>query len=142
MKEVAEQLKSSADLVIYDSSPLLSVTDAMLVAPLVDSVILVLEAGRTGRDEVRRGAEALRRANSQAHFGTVLNKVTARERNYYYYSSNDSIGRQHHERSRVLSKIFGKWKRSSDTGRAKRGIVGRMLSRVRGQGEGVGRQRR
>ena len=84
MKEVVELLKNNADLVIFDSPPLLSVTDPMLVAPLVDGVLLVVDAHRTGRKTVKLGAETLQQAKLGI-MGTVVNKVSSRKGGSYYY---------------------------------------------------------
>ena len=86
VREIVRQLSNHADIVIFDSPPLLSVTDPLLLVPYVDSVLMVVDAQRTKRGAVRRGAEALHVANARVA-GTVLNKVTAGGggNNYYYY---------------------------------------------------------
>ena len=147
VKEVIEQLKSSADMVIIDSSPLLSVTDPMLLAPLVDGVLLVVDASHTGRDTLKRGAETL----SQAHpavTGTVLNKVSSRAGSYYHYyhyyyyhyyyygDSEDGAGQGRGGRvaallSKVMRRKRGSGRRAGSIG-AMRGAAGAILSRVRG----------
>jgi len=84
MKKMVEQLKTSADLVVLDSPPLLAVSDAMVLAPLVDGALLVVDTKRSGRDAVKRGAESLRQATPSV-MGTVLNKVTPKWGGYYHY---------------------------------------------------------
>ena len=111
MKEVIYELKTKVDLVILDSAPLLSVTDPMLLTPLVDGVLMVVDANRTGRDTVKRGAETLLQANPST-VGMVLNKVSSRGNGYYYYysqycyySQNGTGGRSNGKHGR-LSKVF------------------------------------
>ena len=115
MQEVVEQIKSAADLVIFDSPPLLAVTDPMLLISLVDGALLVVDAERARRDSVRRSAEILLQG-SPAFVGAVLNKVRGRGRgggyyyyyHNYYYSDGDGADGQHRlsKGYGVLNKVF------------------------------------
>ncbi len=60
-------------LVIFDLPPVLTTDDVLAFAPYVDSALLVVEEGKTLRDEVTRAIELLQRSN-QNLIGTVLNK--------------------------------------------------------------------
>ena len=102
MRKLMQQLKNRADLVIFDSPPLLSVTDPMLLAPMVYGVILVVDAQGTPRETVRQGATILRQA-MPGFSGTVLNKVKRGGGGYYYnyyyyYSSNNGTSSGHRGR--------------------------------------------
>jgi non-specific protein-tyrosine kinase len=77
MRAFLEKLRDQADLVIVDSSPLLPVTDAAVLASKVDGVLLVIDAGRTPRGEVRQAVESLRRVDARL-LGAVLNGVPQR----------------------------------------------------------------
>lgn len=82
MRELVEQLKQdSSRLVFFDLPPLLSVDDALAFSPLVDAVLLVVEEGRTSRDEIGRAMELLRATNV---LGTVLNKSSEATTAPYY----------------------------------------------------------
>ena len=74
MKGVAEALTNVADMVIFDSPPLLSVTDPLLLMGLVDNVLLVVDVQRTRRGILKRGAATLQHANAPL-VGTVLDRV-------------------------------------------------------------------
>lgn len=50
------------DVVVYDTPPLLSVADAVVLGRLVDGVVLVLRSGVTRRDQVAGCLETLRRS--------------------------------------------------------------------------------
>ena len=138
MKGVLEELETKADIIIFDSPPLLSVTDPMLVAPLVDGALLVVDVHRTGIGTVKRGAETLIQA-SPAVVGTVLNKVTAQGGAYYsYYYYNYSYyaqdGTDGHRPGRlaVISRLFRRG-RKSQTGTQRSGKRAGLLSKIFGR---------
>ena len=72
------------DWVIIDTPPILAVTDAAIVAPLVNNVMFVVGAEMTPWRLAERAVETLR-ANSRTPLVAVLNKVDF-ARNKYYYS--------------------------------------------------------
>ena len=72
------------DWVLVDTPPVLAVTDAVVLAPLVDGVAFVIGSEMTRRQHASRALETL--MISRAHlFGGVLNQVDL-QRNKYYYS--------------------------------------------------------
>jgi len=96
MQELIQQLKSEYDYVLFDSPPLIAVTDAVVMAPWVDGVVLVLRSGKTDRDAAVRAFELLRNVKANV-LGTLLNDVLPSYMYgsyyyyyyYYYYSSED-----------------------------------------------------
>ena len=68
-------------LVIFDLPPLLSADDALAFAPYVDAALLVVEEGKTTRDDITRAVGYLRRTEL---LGTVLNKSEEPTTGYYY----------------------------------------------------------
>ena len=83
-------LKRQFDILIIDTPPIIPATDALLLAPQTDGVLLVVKEGHTNREIIKRAAEQIRVAQANL-IGVVLNKVdTKRDRYYYsskYYSS-------------------------------------------------------
>jgi len=67
--------------VLFDLPPLLY-ADALAFAPLVDGIILVVEAGSTPREEITRALEMLK---AFPVLGCVLNKIDPIELSYGYY---------------------------------------------------------
>jgi protein-tyrosine kinase len=59
-------------IVVYDVAPVLSVDDALALAPNVDCMLMVAESGATSREDLRRSLELL---DGIPIVGTVLNKV-------------------------------------------------------------------
>lgn len=86
MDGLLEQLKSKYDLIIFDSPPLLSVTDAQIIAHKCDGAILVLNAKSTEKQQAIKAKEAIAVSNSKL-IGVVLNNyANAKEKYYNVYS--------------------------------------------------------
>ncbi|MDI6872259.1 MAG: CpsD/CapB family tyrosine-protein kinase [Bacillota bacterium] len=84
MVSLLDALRTQCDFVIVDTPPLLPVTDAALLAPKADGTILVVRAGRTPREAIRRGKQALEAADARV-IGVVLNQVAPRDHTYQHY---------------------------------------------------------
>lgn len=76
MEELIGELAGQADLVLFDSPPVVAVSDASVLATKVDGVLLVLNAGQTKRDYARRAKEALEKVHAHI-IGAVLNNTPA-----------------------------------------------------------------
>ncbi|MFA5028857.1 MAG: CpsD/CapB family tyrosine-protein kinase [Candidatus Methylomirabilota bacterium] len=83
MRELCEHLRSQSDLVIFDSPPVISVSDAMVLASLADGVVLVVRAGAFPSD-VARNAKAQLESVKATFLGVVLNSVDLKRDGYYY----------------------------------------------------------
>jgi capsular exopolysaccharide synthesis family protein len=93
MGEIITLLTADADIVIFDSPPLLSVADSVTLAARLDGVVLVVDAGRTRSGVLARAVELLSQANARV-WGVVLNRVKARSGDgYYYYYGSGGDGR-------------------------------------------------
>jgi len=82
MREVLAEARETFDVVLFDSPPLLAVTDAAVLSTMVDGVILVVRVGSTSREAVRRAAAHLRTVHSRI-LGAVLNDIDASRGGYY-----------------------------------------------------------
>jgi capsular exopolysaccharide synthesis family protein len=83
------QLKSRFDVVIFDVPPVLPVTDASLLAPKVDCVVIVYEIGRTSREALMRTKTQLESVGARIS-GVILNNTRPQTENlssypYYYH---------------------------------------------------------
>ncbi len=74
------------DHVIFDSPPMLSVTDAAIMAARMEAVIVVVQAGETPRNSVARATEKLRVVKARV-LGAVMNRVDTSSKTGYYYRS-------------------------------------------------------
>lgn len=90
MAELIRQLKDSVDVILFDSPPLLPVTDAAVLSKQVDGVVLVTKAKSTRRDAIRQALQRVDRVGSNI-VGGILNQSTAEAvashySSYYSYS--------------------------------------------------------
>ncbi|HAT4141590.1 TPA: CpsD/CapB family tyrosine-protein kinase [Clostridium perfringens] len=72
MDILLEKLSESYDLIIIDSPPLLSVTDAQIISTKVDGTALVIKANKVSRENVLISKYILEKLNSKI-LGAVLN---------------------------------------------------------------------
>jgi capsular exopolysaccharide synthesis family protein len=87
MSRLMKMLQHQFTHVVVDSPPIASFTDGVLIASMVDGVILVVHAGRSSRQVVRRSRQLLQEIGAKV-FGVVLNNVNLNTKdNYYYYQS-------------------------------------------------------
>lgn len=63
MEDVIGALKNKADYVLFDTPPVLAVTDTALLASKLDALLLVVKAGTTRRDQAQRAKDILARLN-------------------------------------------------------------------------------
>ena len=68
----------SADIILIDTPPVLSVSDSLVVAADSDGVVLISRSGRTRLDALRRASAAFERGAVRI-VGAVLNHRTSRE---------------------------------------------------------------
>lgn len=83
MEKLVEEMKRRYPerYVIFDCPPVVAVPDALVFSSYVDGVILVVEAGRTPRNQIRRAVELLEGRNI---IGLIMNKVREARQGYYY----------------------------------------------------------
>src|SRR5438270_2434969 len=87
MKQWISTWRKHFDHVVIDSPPCLSVTDAVALSVVADSVVLVIRSGVTRKEALRRARELLARVNAKVA-GVVVNAVDLRspDLHHYYYS--------------------------------------------------------
>ncbi len=87
VKNLIEKVKNRYDLIIFDAPPVLPVTDASLLAPTMDCVVLIYEIGRTSREALIRTKIQLESVGAKIT-GVVLNHTqpeTEAVMSYPYY---------------------------------------------------------
>jgi Mrp family chromosome partitioning ATPase len=81
MQQFVQQIRERYPkrIVIFDMPPVLGGADVLSFLPSVQACLLVLEAGRTTRDELHEATKALKQSTL---IGTVLNRGVAEDRAY------------------------------------------------------------
>jgi len=112
MKEIVEELKARYEVCLFDSPPLITVTDAAVLAKEVDGVLLVVKSGHTARGALSRCVELLHNVNANI-LGGLLNDVN-RENTYgsyqyyyYYHYYYGEGGGKKQKKQRNFRKFFG-----------------------------------
>ena len=88
MQELMAKLRESADYVLFDSPPVLAVTDAAVLASKLDGVLLVINAGHTKREMAKKAKAALDKVNANI-VGVVLNNVKYDTRLHRYFADGE-----------------------------------------------------
>ncbi len=88
MKELIGDMKSNFDFILFDSPPVIAVTDAVVLGSEVDGIILVIQSGKVAREIITRGKVLLENVNARI-LGSVLNNLDIESQygysHYYYY---------------------------------------------------------
>lgn len=84
MAELLARVAAQYDVVLLDAPPVIAVTDAVLLAPLVDSVLLVLKAGSSRIEIAQEARNQLQKANAKS-IGVVLNEAKMHGDGCYSY---------------------------------------------------------
>ena len=87
VKELAQRYPDR--VVLFDSPPLLATSEAAVLAGLMGQVVMVVEAGKTKREELN---EALTQLNPNQYVGLVLNKSGKPFGADYYYGGYQAYG--------------------------------------------------
>lgn len=79
---LVETARQRYDLVIFDSPPLGAVTDAAIIGPQVDGVVVVVKSSETTRDALRSSLRQLRDVSAKV-LGVVVNGFDFQSDSYY-----------------------------------------------------------
>lgn len=84
MALVVERLLDEADFILFDAPPVITVTDAAILAARLNGVLMVVRAGKTRREDAEQAKELLERLGVRI-VGAVLTdaEVDARKGRYY-----------------------------------------------------------
>jgi capsular exopolysaccharide synthesis family protein len=112
-KKVLDELRAHFDFVVIDSSPLLAVTDAAILAAGADGTLIVARYGETKREQLAHAVGSLRSVGAPL-LGAVFTITPARGHasyNYSYYGYGDTPSR--HSEAVPRNRVPGsqRWKR-------------------------------
>ena len=84
MRSLVEQGKKGYDYLIFDTPPLMSVSDTAVLASQTDGILVVISPGKLRKEVALRTKELVDRIQTPV-LGCVLNGVEPNHSNYYYY---------------------------------------------------------
>jgi succinoglycan biosynthesis transport protein ExoP len=97
LKEFVEEAKSEYELLLFDSPPILSTADAVILGSKTDGVLLVYRVGSVSRGLLKRATAQLEQVNSRI-VGVILNgmkpEVSPDFHNFKYYKYYSSYGEE------------------------------------------------
>jgi Mrp family chromosome partitioning ATPase len=118
MAQLVGELKARADVLLFDSPPVLAVTDAAVLSTQLDGVVVVFEAGQTRRELAEKAVGELRRVGANL-LGVVMNRLSRGRGGYnyyyyYYYSDDGKRKERHAPRTGWLGRLMPFGNHSSD----------------------------
>ena len=84
MKNFIKELERKFDFIIFDTPPILTVNDPVILGSYVDKTILVVAANEVSRQVIKQGIATLNKNNDNL-LGIVINKFHTEGSHYYYY---------------------------------------------------------
>ena len=104
MKEYITRWRNEFDHIVIDTPPCLSVTDAVVLSPDADRVILVARSGKTTKPALRRASELLLQVNARV-MGIVLNALNLRSADGYYHYYGGTYAQSYYEEDPPTDRI-------------------------------------
>jgi capsular exopolysaccharide synthesis family protein len=83
MGSLIDEMRKRFDYILFDSPPVLPVSDAVVLGPRIDAAILVVWGGKTTREALKRAKEKLAMHRIKCA-GAIINKVSLDDHDYYY----------------------------------------------------------
>ena len=101
MAKLLDHFSEKYDRIIIDSPPVITVSDTLLIAPLVDITVFAVRAGATPRKSVLRALQLLKNAG-QSPSGIALNGIQSRsglasDPYFYHYTEGSEAYRKIYE---------------------------------------------
>ncbi|MFZ3577495.1 CpsD/CapB family tyrosine-protein kinase [Virgibacillus sp. DJP39] len=84
MERIVDEASKLYDIILFDTPPVLAVTDAQIIANICDGTILVVRSNQTEMEAAQKAIEILKPAKAKL-LGTILNDREKKSSNYYYY---------------------------------------------------------
>ena len=87
IKKIINVLRENFDIVIFDSTPSMLLTDGIILSRLVETNIIVSEYEKTKIKDLRKTKELIEDVGGDVA-GIIINKINKGKKKYYYYESN------------------------------------------------------
>jgi tyrosine-protein kinase Etk/Wzc len=109
MRELLEELKGRYEMILFDSPPVIAVTDAAVLSTSIDGVALVVSSGYTSKEALVRAVTLLENVKGRL-LGGVLNKIKVESiygsyHYYYYYHYYGGTKTKHKRKKRAGEEV-------------------------------------
>lgn len=94
--EILEKLKSSYDYIILDATPVLGLSDVIILSKLADKIAIVCKYNTTNLDELAETKKLLSNVQEKIS-GVVINKIPTSRSGYGYYHGYGYYGKDYTE---------------------------------------------
>lgn len=82
METLIQELQDQFEYVVFDTPPVLAVTDAQVLANKCDGVVIVVASGKTQKETALKAKELLERTKSSL-LGVIINGIESSNSEYY-----------------------------------------------------------
>lgn len=96
MEQVLQFFKSKFDYIFIDSPPVMPLTDACILGPMADGVLLVIQAGKTQRDLVKHTESRMTQARAKV-LGYILTNLEYHLPAYLYKKYAQGYGPKYYK---------------------------------------------
>ncbi len=103
ISELVNSLKQKYDIIIFDTPPLVGISDSSVIAKEMDGVVMVVQYRKYPRDMIIRAKQMLDTLGV-AQVGVVLNNINIMRDDYYYYY-HSYYSNYHYYRSQESSPV-------------------------------------
>jgi polysaccharide biosynthesis transport protein len=111
MRKLIAELRGAADFILIDVAPILAVADGMTLAPMVDSVLFIADAGQATGGGIQQARSQLDQVNARV-VGAVLNNFDPSKSRGYSVAAPYTHYRHAAESSSKRSSVVP-WKKAS-----------------------------
>jgi capsular exopolysaccharide synthesis family protein len=87
LKILLGAFKEKFDFIVFDTPPIISVSDALVISKIVDAGLVVVRFGKTSYEMMNYGMKQLEGIDAKM-IGAVINEVDDRKSGHYYYLYN------------------------------------------------------
>jgi len=93
METFCKSVREKFDVIIFDTPPSMTVTDAVVLSNIIDGVVFVIKSGVTVKEVAKRAISQITNNNREI-LGVVMNfiDVSRGSTYYHYYSSSYKYG--------------------------------------------------
>lgn len=91
LRNILGEMRSTFDVIVIDTPPVLAVSDPLIIAAHVDGMIVVTNGGKTRVDALKRAGTTLQRGAIRI-IGVVVNQQSSGTKDGYYYTDYHAVG--------------------------------------------------